>query len=238
VHTRDWYDDYILEAENVNLYLISDTHLKHDKMTTYCDRPSNFTELVHKNVMNTVKPTDTLIHLGDVGIGKHDAWEWMIQAWPGRKILIRGNHDRAHSCGWWSQHGFHFACDSLVIRNVLLTHEPANAVIKSDGHRPYGALEESLPEGSVVNVHGHLHNIWDGFHSPERIQRDKELLGIDFTKRLKHPWQRLFALEYTNYGPVEFNKFLANPDKYQAKGPRPKKFSEVRDQLILPAEEV
>jgi calcineurin-like phosphoesterase family protein len=218
--TRDWYDDYIQEGENMNVYLISDTHFKHEAMKTYCDRPPDFTERTHRNVMNTVQETDTLIHLGDVGIGKYDDWQWILDAWKCRKILIRGNHDRAHSCTWWMEHGFDFACDSMVFRNVLLTHEPANAVIKSDGHRPYGALEEGLPEGCVLNVHGHLHNIWDGFHRPERIERDKELLGIDFTKRLKHPWQRLFALEYTDYRPVEFNKFISHPEKYQATGPQ------------------
>jgi calcineurin-like phosphoesterase family protein len=204
----------------MNFYIIADTHLKHEKMKTYCQRPSNFTEVEHRNIMNTVTEKDTLIHLGDVGTGKYQDWEWMIQAWPCRKILVRGNHDRARTCSWWMEHGFDFACDSFVLRNVLLTHEPANAVIKSNGNRPYGALEEGLPEGCVLNVHGHLHNIWDGFHSPERIERDKELLGIDFTKRLKHPWQRLFALEYTNYAPVEMQKFLAHPERYQATGPR------------------
>jgi calcineurin-like phosphoesterase family protein len=204
----------------MNFYLISDTHFKHDAMKTYCVRPSNFTELTHKNVMNTVTEKDTLIHLGDVGIGKHDAWEWIIREWPCRKILIRGNHDRNHSCSWWMEHGFDFACDSMVFRKVLLTHEPANAVIKSDGHRPYGSLDAGLPEGCELNVHGHLHNIWDGFHRPERIERDKELLGIDFTKRLKHSWQRLFALEYTSYAPVEFNKFISHPERYQATGPK------------------
>jgi calcineurin-like phosphoesterase family protein len=215
----DWYDDYIQEGENMNVYLISDTHLKHDNMKTYCLRPPNFTELIHKNVMNTVKETDLLIHCGDVGTGKYQDWEWMVQAWPCRKVLVRGNHDRARSNTWWMEHGFHFSCDQFVFRNVLITHEPANAVIKSDGHRPYGALEEGLPEGCVLNVHGHLHNIWDGFSSPERIARDKELLGIDFTKRLKHPWQRLFAVEYTDYRPVEFNKFIAHPERFQATGP-------------------
>jgi len=202
------------ETENMNVYLISDTHLKHEAMKTYCLRPPDFTERTHRNIMNTVKDTDTLIHLGDVGIGKYADWEWMVQTWPGRKVLVRGNHDRAHSCTWWMEHGFHFACDSMVLRNVLLTHEPANAVIKS------GALEEGLPEGCTLNVHGHLHNIWDGFHSAERLERDKDLLGIDYTKRLKHSWQRLFALEYAGYGPVEFNKFISHPDKYQARGPK------------------
>lgn len=220
---KDWYDNYIEKGENMNVYVISDSHLKHDKMKTYCQRPSNFTELVHRNVMNTVTDNDMLIHLGDVGTGSYRDWEWMIQAWRGHKILVRGNHDRSHSNTWWMERGFHISVDSFTFRNVLFTHEPANAVIRSNGNRPYGAWpEETLPEGAEVNIHGHLHNIWDGFHNSERIERDKELLGIDFTKRLKYSWQRLFALEYTDYRPVELQKFLAHPERYQAMGPKRK----------------
>jgi calcineurin-like phosphoesterase family protein len=216
----DWYDGYILNGdEGMKVFITSDTHLKHGNMETYCQRPSDFTERIHKNIMNLVKPEDLLIHCGDVGIGKYADWEWMVQMWPCRKLLVRGNHDRSHSNTWWMTHGFHVSVDSFRYRDILFTHEPANAVIKSDGHRPYGSVEWELPEGCTVNIHGHLHNIWDGFHSPERIARDKELHGVDFTKQLKYPWQRLFALEYTNYMPVEIDKFLAHPDKYQATGP-------------------
>jgi hypothetical protein len=104
------------------------------------------------------------------------------------------------------EHGFDFACDSFTFRGVLFTHEPAN----------------ELAPGTHTNIHGHLHNIWDGFHKPDRLERDKEFLGIDPTKRLKHNWQRLFALEYTDYRPVELNKFLSSPERYQATGPKVK----------------
>lgn len=186
----------------MNVYIISDTHFNHQNMQTYCLRPSNFTERIIKNWNQTVKPEDTVIHLGDVMIGKKS--EWIMPSLPGRKILIRGNHDRSQSCAWWMGHGFDFVCDGLIFRHAWLTHEPAN----------------TLPVETEINIHGHLHNIWDGFHNPERIARDKEFLGIDFTKRLKHLWQRLFAIEYTDYRPVEFNKFISHPDKYQARGPR------------------
>jgi calcineurin-like phosphoesterase family protein len=215
--------EYIIgEGSDMKVYVISDTHLKHEAMKTYCQRPADFTERIHRNVMNTVQPGSLLIHCGDVGIGKYADWEWMTKMWGAtfNTLLITGNHDRSHSNSWWMSKGFHVACDSFVYRDVLFTHEPANAIIKSDGHKPYGALEEGLPLGCSINIHGHLHNIWHGFSSPERIERDKALLGIDFTKRLKHPWQRLFAVEYTDYAPVELEKFLSHPDKYQALGPR------------------
>jgi len=162
-----------------------------------------------------------VIHLGDVFIGPPDGWKAIYPLLPGHRALIRGNHDRNHSLSWWMDNGFDFACDSMIFKRALLTHEPANAIIKSDGHRPYDQLEVGLPDGVDINIHGHLHNIWDGFHNPNNIERDKAFLGDDYLKRLKYPWQRLFAIEYTNYLPVSFEKFVTHPDKYQARGPKP-----------------
>lgn len=180
----------------MNVYLISDTHFNHGNIVTYCQRPENFTEIIIKRWQQTVRPEDLVIHLGDVLIGKRDKTHELLASLPGKKILIRGNHDRQDGCGWWMDKGFDFACDGLVFRGCWLTHEPANA----------------LPEGCVLNFHGHLHNIWHGFtpDGPSALRIEK----------LNNPWQRLFAVEYTDYRPVEFNKFRDHPDKYQAQGPK------------------
>jgi len=60
-------------------------------------------------------------------------------------------------------------------------------------HKP----SDDLPAGCTVNIHGHLHN-W-GFK------------GF-FAK----PHQLLFAVEYTGYRPVAFDKFVAHPEKFKA----------------------
>lgn len=181
----------------MKFFLVSDTHFNHQNIATYCQRPSNFTEVLIKNWNLRVKPEDTVIHLGDVAIGKKS--EWIMPSLPGRKILIRGNHDRSQSVSWWADKGFDFACDSLLFRGVWLTHEPA----------------QSLPEGATLNIHGHLHNIWTGFAKNAGAECAATAEG-----RLRNPWQRLFAVEYTNYCPIEFDEFVSKPDKYQARGPR------------------
>lgn len=175
----------------MNTWLVSDTHFNHQNIATYCDRPANFTELIIKRWHERVKPEDLIIHLGDVQIGKKS--EWIMGGLPGKKILVRGNHDRDKSADWWMDRGFDFVCDSMIFRGQWLTHEPAKV----------------LPEGCVYNLHGHLHNIWHGFR-PDR--------GAEPT-HLHNPWQRLFAIEYTNYYPVGFDEFIAHPKKYQATGP-------------------
>ena len=182
----------------MNTYLVSDTHFNHQKIATYCDRPENFTELIVKRWTEQVRPEDLIIHLGDVAIGKKGECEAILKALPGRKVLIRGNHDRQWSNTRWMQAGFDFACDSMLFRNCWLTHEPANA----------------LPTGASLNLHGHLHNIWHGFHPDDPKLEDPGFLPFE---GLKHDWQRLFAVEYTNYRPVNFDDFVAHPDKYQAR---------------------
>lgn len=215
---RNWYDGYIEEAEDMTIFVVSDTHWNEkdgSPMRTHCLRPVDYTRLSLKRWNERVKPTDTVIHLGDVINGPKREVKAILDSLNGRKIHVRGNHDREKSCAWWMENGMDTSVDFFVIRGVLFTHEPANAIYQAN--KPYGALlDEGLPLGCHTNVHGHLHNVWHGFMDPERYERDKALLGIDFKKRLRYPWQRLFAIEYTDYAPVSLDKFLAHPEKYQA----------------------
>ena len=186
----------------MRVYLISDTHFNHSNMKTYCYRPSNFTELLIKNWQQTVKPDDLIVHLGDVFIGPSAGWKEIYPQLTGRKFLVRGNHDRNHSCTWWMENGFDFACDGFKFRHAWLTHEPAT----------------NLPEGTELNIHGHLHNIWHGFHkNSEPGSSEHETFRY---QKLHNPWQRLFSCEYSGYLPVEYEKFVNHPDKYLARGPK------------------
>lgn len=166
-------------------WLTTDTHFNHDRIATYCVRPTNFTELLIKRWKEVVKPGDLVIHLGDVAIGNRRKVIDILAELPGRKVLVRGNHDRQHGTDWWMDQGFAFACDGMKYRNCWLTHEPST----------------SLADGCQINIHGHLHN-FDQNHHPECNQGK--------------PFQRLLAVEYTNYYPVNFDKFVAHPDKYKA----------------------
>lgn len=183
----------------MKIYLISDTHFNHANIATYCDRPETFTETIIKNWAQVVRPEDCVIHLGDVYIGKHAGWDAIYPRLPGRKILVRGNHDKHHGLAWWMEHGFDAAVDTMTFQHCYLTHKPA----------------EFLPTRCDINIHGHLHNVWHGFHynagQPELERAHKK-------GKLKNSWQRLFAIEYTNYMPVEFEKFVSHPDKYHARG--------------------
>ena len=73
------------------LYVITDTHLGHRAMCHSCGRPENFSEQICHNWQNMVNPADTVIHLGD--IAWDEQWLHRLMRLPGRKILVRGNHE-------------------------------------------------------------------------------------------------------------------------------------------------
>jgi calcineurin-like phosphoesterase family protein len=187
-------------------WLITDTHLNHNKIKTYCQRPDNHTDLTDKNVHRLVGPRDILIHLGDIGLDKPETWMPIVKNWPGFKWLVRGNHDNKPA-QWYVDKGlFHMACDGMIYRGAWLTHKP---------------YTHPLPAGTNINIHGHLHNVWDGFYpdDPKKIQDDFVLAARHGA--LMYSWHRLLAHEYTNYSPVDFDKFVAKGDRlYQSIGPK------------------
>ena len=188
------------------VYLVSDMHLNHAKIKTWCQRPDDFTEQIDRNVMKILKPGDTLLNLGDMGIGKPELFMDTVRKWKAygiRHVLVRGNHDQKSPL-WYMDNGFDFCCDMMQFRGCLLTHKPW--------------LGE-LPEGTHVNLHGHLHNVWDGFLPTDPEKEQEEFVVAAKTGRLLKPFHRLFAVEYTGYAPVEFDRFVAKPDKYQARHP-------------------
>ena len=183
-------------------YIISDTHLNHDKIKTYCQRPDNFTELIDRNVKNTVKPEDILIHVGDLGIGPYEGYMSIVNGWNCKKWLVLGNHDNK-SPQWYVDHGFDWAGNAMMYRGAWFTHKPS----------------KFLPEGCHVNIHGHLHNVWSGFIADDPEKENDEFYESYAKGHLPQPWHRLFAVEYTNYMPIAMDKFIQKPDKYQARGP-------------------
>lgn len=131
------------------VYYTSDTHYFHANVIRYSARP--FEGVDHMNAemvrrwCELVRPTDVVVHVGDVAFCGINKLQPLFDQLPGYKILVRGNHDRSWSDTKLLRLGFHEV-------HMQLYHADLNAVIS---HVPM----DGLPTW-VTNIHGHVHERW------------------------------------------------------------------------------
>ena len=146
-----------------DIWVISDTHFDHANILNFTDREGRptrgdrFTDVEDMNEQmianwnSVVKPGDKVYHLGDVLFGTRKE-EWMNKNMPrlnGQKRLIVGNHDNIKfmaAGGWWSKIDLWRMWPEF---GLLFTHVPVHNSTLGESHR--------FGEGSMVNVHGHIH---------------------------------------------------------------------------------
>jgi len=124
-----------------------------------------------------VKPEDTIIHLGDLfmGRGSKEAFKKIAPDLPGKKSLLLGNHDREKR-SFYESLGFYVYEDYKVwvphdipnLGSVVMTHYP---------------LCRDYPTWKM-NIHGHIHN---SGYAP----------GTPHNRRYVN-----VSVEVTNYAPV------------------------------------
>jgi len=124
----------------MQIWVITDTHWGHTNIIKYCNRPENHNELMIKHWKEMVQYDDIVIHLGDVIFGNKEKLIGILAQLPGKKILVRGNHDHESNL-WYMRAGFDFACDQIVYNNIVFSHYPI----------------QELPSGTTMNIHGHFH---------------------------------------------------------------------------------
>ena len=129
------------------IFLASDLHLNHARILRHCHRP--FSSLRHMNRdlvqrwNQVVGPVDTVYHLGDFSIrGSPDQW---IRELNGRKVFIRGNHDRdlrgAKHHSTLSYGGYEF----------YLVHDPRDAPPSWKGWVIHGHTHNKVPQYPFIN---------------------------------------------------------------------------------------
>jgi len=80
------------------LYLIADTHFDHTNIISYCNRPfssiEEMTNTIIWNWNNTVKPEDTVLHLGDIRFGRESKEaQYYLDKLQDNIIVLKGSHD-------------------------------------------------------------------------------------------------------------------------------------------------
>lgn len=82
----------------MTVFFTSDLHFGHQAVIRFCDRP--FKDIKHmedelvKRMNSRVKPTDTLVMVGDMFFTTAKERERILGRLNGTKILVQGNHDK------------------------------------------------------------------------------------------------------------------------------------------------
>lgn len=155
-------------------YIISDTHFGHENIKKLCNRPDNFEELIIQDWRKR-NNSDVIIHLGDVSYRANPGiiHKNIIQQLPGRKILVRGNHDKKSQL-WYMYNGWDFCCDefSLVYANKKIRFI----------HRP--PLEKDAYD---ITFFGHVHE------KPIQLQEWQIRMSLELQGYMLQPLEKLLC---------------------------------------------
>jgi calcineurin-like phosphoesterase family protein len=145
----DWMDE--------STWIISDTHFGHANISKLCDRPPNVDRLMAKLWHEEVRPTDHVLHLGDVG------WKGQrIPYLPGVVHYIGGNHDRRKDHEMLAAKGWERISDLVRWKLVMFSHYPL--------------ADSQWGTSTRTNIHGHIHN--NGW--PENLMlRDRRNVSVE-----------------------------------------------------------
>lgn len=135
----------------LEIWLTSDTHFDHANIIKYEGRPFrdnlDMTEVLISNWNSVVGPEDLIIHLGDVFFCGAERMAHISSRLNGRKILIRGNHDRGYTNTKFKKMGFD-VFNYYFKDGFLLSHWPQDDQ----------ALNVAVSGGYLRgNIHGHVH---------------------------------------------------------------------------------
>lgn len=147
----------------VRTFFISDLHFNHEKIFEFEPKRAQLYKTIedmNEKIIRTwnhwIGPHDIVYVIGDVGFNKSNKLIEYCQRLNGRKILIRGNHDK-RSVGMYLKAGFVAVLDQAIINltkdiRVKLSHFPYS----DPGFRVFPNMP--VPEKDLWLVHGHVHS--------------------------------------------------------------------------------
>lgn len=154
------------------MWFTSDTHLSHQNIIRYCDRPYRDTDHMDEDIIarwnEVVGPEDTVFHLGDIALGPIDKSLAKVRRLNGYKIAVLGNHDRpfmrmgkSDEDQWWSRYEevfdevWDWAGRAVKIAGEVFytSHFPYTGDhTPTDRHSEHRPTDTGLPL-----IHGHTH---------------------------------------------------------------------------------
>lgn len=131
----------------MNTYFISDFHIAHFNIMSYCNRPFHTTDEMDKHIIkvfnSVVKPEDTVIFGGDFALkARREYLQYIFQQLNGTLHLVKGNHDSSKKK--MLDIGFKTCQDRWENEEVIMRH------------RPYDFTEDELKSDKYC-LFGHVH---------------------------------------------------------------------------------
>lgn len=134
-------------------FITADTHFLHRNIVKYSGRPDNHDEVMIKAWNSVVKPSSTILHLGDlVWWGEEiPAFSRIAERLNGEKFLIKGNHDN------WS--------DQQYLNWGFKVIDPYRCTYNKDWIVKFHHYSDPKKSGTLYDdeilFHGHVHNNYD-----------------------------------------------------------------------------
>lgn len=132
-----------------NVYVTADPHFGHKNIIEYEIRPFNSVEDMEKKLISNwnkvINNKSKIFVLGDFSFLGKEETKRVISNLNGRKILVLGNHDRAHSLMWWYDAGFDEVYKYPIVINeyLIMSHEPP---------------QYTPPNTPYLYIYGHVHS--------------------------------------------------------------------------------
>ena len=130
-------------------WFTSDHHFNHENIIKYCSRPFESLGAMNAAIIERwnerVKDGDTVYVVGDVFLGDAGAGAGIVRKLRGKKVLIKGNHDRSPRTMLESGFDEVFQRKNITLpdgRRALLCHKP---------------LPEAVLDHVDLQIHGHRH---------------------------------------------------------------------------------
>ena len=178
----------------MKVFFTSDLHFGHKNVIKFDNRPflnvDDMDEVLISNWNRKVQKDDMVYVLGDISWYNDQKTCEIFERLNGRKILIRGNHDRVHGK---IKNYFEDVTDYKEItlpgnRHIVLCHYP---IIFFNRHH-YGSYM----------FYGHVHNSQE-WQMTDKYRRELEGLGIDCN-------MYNVGVMVNNYEPVTFDEVIKN----------------------------
>lgn len=156
-------------------FFYSDPHFGHKNIIAYTGRPYRSVHEMNVDLCEryraAVGESDAVLWLGDCSFQKAEVFAGVLASLPGKKLLVRGNHDR--SAAKMASLGFDLVMEECIThiagRVCRVSHYPYFDPGKPDLRHP--DRRPRRQKGEVL-IHGHTHS---------RRQRDGSMIhvGVD-----------------------------------------------------------